>query len=284
MADKPAFDYFRDQLIALVGFDPVDDASLIADLYQASTPYYAEGADENIIPTLIASSPNAPESFKKYLGEFQNVRKLDVGVTTLGDFVASRNAYKALLRSYGLDELANNSTADKFMLNQVSYNEATQRLNVAFSAVNNADEALKAQLKQFYPSLNPTDIAKTILGVGKTVDELKQQIGTAEIKAEAATAGIQSTLSAEELYKQGVTRQGARAGFQELAQSLGTTTAAAQRAGISTQDLQTELEKENLLGLASQRRKRIQRAEQNIFSGQAGTANVSLGQSSVGKF
>lgn len=282
--DRPAFEIFRDQLVSLVGFDATDDAQLIQDLYAASTPYYAEGIDTQVIPTLIAGSSNAPASYQKYLGDFQKIRKLDIGVTSLGDFVATRNAYKQLMKDYGLTDLANNDTADKFMMNQVSYNEAAQRLNVAFNAVNNADAALKAQLQAYYPSLNPTDIAKTILGVGKTVDELKTQIGTAEIKAEQATAGVQSTLSAEELYKQGVTRAGARAGYQELAQSLQPTTAAAERAGISTEQLQTELEKENLLGLASQRRKKIQKAEQNLFSGQSGTANISLGQSSVGRF
>jgi len=192
--------------------------------------------------------------------------------------------YRNLLKQYGLSELATNENADQFLLNDVSPQEAADRMQIAYNTVRNADEALKQQLKTYFPSISDKDLVANILGVGKTTQELQQQINVAGIKAEAATAGISSVIGAEELAKQGVTREAARAGFQKTAQEVTGLTAAGMRAGIDVNQLQKELEQENLLGMDSARRKRIQQAEANLFSGAAGVGTPSLGGGMAGTF
>lgn len=255
------------------------------DVFNAalSANYIAEGVDPGDILDLMTVNKNAPESYTNFITNFKEIKTKRPEITTIAEWMSARSQYKYYLQSFGLGDIATNEYADQFLNNGVSVNEAVDRLNTAYYAVLNADSALKDQLKTYFPSVTNADLVKNILGVGKTTEELKKQIGMAGIQAEAATAGLTSTLNASELYAQGVTRESARKGFQTIAQSGKAIEQAASRAGLDTQGLQTELEKEQLLGLASQRRKQAQTAEQNIFSGQSGTAaNISLNKSSAG--
>lgn len=281
---KPAYEVFRDILVSLVGFDPNTDEQMIRDIYSASDIYFADRIDASAIPTLMAGSPNAPQSYKDYLGKYQAIKNKDTGITTIADFVGARNQYKQLLRMYGLTDIATNDSADKFLESGVSADEAAARMQVAYNAVVYADSALKEQLKTFYPSLTDKDIVANILGVGKSVAELQQQINVAGIKAEEATAGLQSTIGAEELAKQGITRAEARTGFQNVAGSLAGAQAAAQRAGQDASTIQTELEKEQLLGLRSKRRAQLAAREQAMMAGQSGAGQTALSKTSIGKF
>ena len=244
--------------------------------------YTTEGVDPGDVLDLMTVSKTIPESYNNFIANFKEIKTKRPEITTVAEWMNARKQYKYYLQSFGLGDIATNEYADQFLNNGVSVNEAVDRLNTAYYAVINADSALKEQLKTYFPSVTNADLVKNILGVGKTTEELKKQIGMAGIQAEAATAGVTSVLGAQELYAQGVTREAARKGFQTIAQSGKAIEQAASRAGIDTQGLQTELEKEQLLGLASQRRKQAQTAEQNIFSGQSGTANISLGKTSAG--
>lgn len=279
MENKMTIETFM-QYAALTGIPE----NIARDIFNASETYRAEGIGYGDILDLMTVSKDAPESYKNFITAFKEIKTKRPEITTIAEWMDARKQYKYYLQSFGLGDIATNEYADQFLNNGVSVNEAVDRLNAAYYAVVNADSALKEQLKTYFPNVSNADLVKNILGVGKTTEELKKQIGMAGIQAEAATAGITSVLGAQELYSQGVTREQARQGFQTLAQTGKAIEQAATRAGISTQDLQTELEKEQLLGLASQRRKQAQTAEQNIFSGQSGTANISLNKSSAGAF
>ena len=281
---KPAYEVFRDLMVSFVGFDLATDEQIIRDIYGASDIYFADNINAEVIPTLLAGSPTAPKSYQDYLGKYQAIKATDTGITTVADFVGARNEYKKLLRLYGLADIANNDSADKFLMNGVSADEAGVRMQVAYNAVVYADSELKKQLKTFYPSLTDKDIVANILGVGKSVAELQQQISIAGIKAEESTAGLQSTLNAAELVNQGVTRAEARTGFQNVAGSLAGAQAAATRAGQDATTIQTELEKEQLLGMKPKRRAQLAAREQGLMAGQSGAGQTALSKSSVGKF
>lgn len=276
----PAFETFL-AYARLAGFD---DDNMIRDIYQAADPFFADGVSAGDILDLMAASGTAPKSYQDYISKFNIIKQGTTGITTVREWNQSRAVYRNLLKQYGLSELATNDNADQFLLNDVSPQEAADRMQVAYNSVRNADEALKQQLKTYFPSVSDKDLVANILGVGKTVQELQQQINVAGIKAEAATAGISSVIGAEELAKQGVTREAARAGFQKTAQEVSGLSAAGMRAGIDVNQLQKELEQENLLGMASARRKKIQQAEANLFSGAAGVGTPSLGSGAAGTF
>ena len=276
-----AFDVFRDIITSLLG---ITDAGMLQDIYKASEKYLAEGISTSLIPDLLAGSPDAPASFKAFLGDFNNIKQLGVGVTTIAEFTRARNEYKSLMRYYGLSEYSSDASADKFLMNKVSVNEAAARMDAAYNAIKYADEALKTQLKTYFPSLTDKDIVANILGVGQTVAELQKKIGVSGIRAEAATAGLTGRLSAEELFAQGVSRQEARRGYQEVKAQKPLAEAAASRAQEAPSTVQTELEKESLLGLRSRRRAQLAAREQAYFAGKSGTGNISLGGSTSGAF
>jgi len=277
---KPAYETFL-AYARLAGFD---NEQMIRDIYGAADPFFADGVSAGDILDLMAVSGTAPQSYQNYMTKFTQIKQGTTGITTVREWNQARSVYRNLLAQYGLSSLATNENADQFLLNDVSPDEAANRMQIAYNAVNNADEALKKQLKEYFPSVSNQDLVASILGVGKTAAELQKQINVAGIKAEAATAGITTAIGAEELAKQGVSREQARAGFQRTAAEIGSYTAAAQRAGISVDQLQKELESENLLGLASQRRAKIAKAEENLFLGAAGTTSTSLAKAQTGKF
>ena len=278
-----SYQTFRDILVSLVGFSAEDEV-LLRDIWNSSEGYISEGVDLGLIPDVLAGSTNAPQSYKNYLANFDKIKGNTTGITTIAELNQARESYKTLLSYYGMTDIANNSTADQFLIGNISPQEAADRMQTAFNAVKYADAALKEQLKTFYPSLTDTDIAKTILGVGKTVGQLEQELNVAGIKAESATAGLQSTLDATQLAAQGVTRAEARTGFQNVAGSLANAQAAATRAGQDASTIQTELESEQLLGMKSKRRAQLAAREQGLMAGQSGAGQSALSKSSVGKF
>ena len=278
-----SYNVFRDILVSLVGFS-AEDENLIRDIWNSSEGYISEGVDLGLIPDVLAGSNTAPQSYKTYLANFDKIKGNTTGITTIAELNQARKSYKQLLSYYGMNDIANNSTADQFLVGNISPQEAADRMQTAFNAVKYADTALKEQLKTFYPSLTDTDIAKTILGVGKTVGQLEQELKVSGIKAESATAGLQSTLNATELANQGVTRAEARTGFQNVAGSLAGAQGAATRAGQDATTIQTELEKEQLLGMKSKRRAQLAAREQGLMAGQSGAGQTALSKNSIGKF
>lgn len=278
-----SYQTFRDILVSLVGFS-AEDENLLRDIWNSSEGYISEGVDLGLIPDVLAGSTAAPQSYKNYLANFDKIKGNTTGITTIAELNQARKSYKQLLSYYGMNDIANNSTADQFLVGNISPQEAADRMQTAFNAVKYADAALKEQLKTFYPSLTDTDIAKTILGVGKTVGQLEQELKVAGIGAAAATAGITSTIGAQELAAQGVTRQQAQQGFANVADSLANAQGAAIRAGQDASTIQTELEKEQLLGLRSKRRAQLAAREQGLMAGQSGAGQTGLSKSSVGKF
>ena len=279
-SSKPSFDTFL-AYAKMAGFG---DDKMIRDIYQAADPFFADNVSAGDILDLMAASGTAPQSYQTYIAKFNQIKQGTTGVTTVAEWNQARSQYRSLLSRFGLNSLATNDSADQFLLNDVSPTEAADRMQTAYNAIEYADEALKKQLKTFFPSVSKQDLVASILGVGKSAADLQQQINVAGIKAEEATAGITSAIGAEELAKQGVTRQAARAGLQQTAAEIGSYEAAAARAGITTSQLQKELEQENLLGMASARRKRIAQAEANLMSGQSGVGTPSLGSAAAGAF
>lgn len=277
---KYSIDVFRDYA-RLVGFE---DDKLINDIFNASENYLAEGIDYGDALDLLAVSDKAPESYKKFLTNFEAVKQANPGeITTVAEYMSARQQYKGLMKDYGLTEVATDDSADKFLLNSVSAREARDRIDYAYNAILNADEQLKTQLKTFYPSLATSDLVASVLGVGKTVEELQKTVAKAGIQAGAAQAGLQAQ-SVDELQRAGVSREQAAAGFSNIKSGLQSVGAAAARAGTDVQGLQKELEAEQFLGMASQRRKKLAAREQAMLSGQSGTMTGSLSRQVSGSF
>lgn len=276
--NKDTFSMLLKQYLFMDNTDPMTQA-IIDEFWTAyDTKFKNESIPVSDLPDLIINTQYAPK-FSNYYRAYIDIRRDKnnvTGITSLAQFNQARMQYKQLLKAYGLNDLANNTNADKFLVNNISAEEAATRLQAAYNTINTADYYLKKQLGML--GIQDSELAQALLMGKEGALQLQNKIAVANINAAQEETGYASAFTPRILaLSEGVTRQQARTAFAKTKAELGGYTAAASRAGISTQDLKRELEGENLLGMASQRRKRIQTAEQNLFSGTSGTFAGSLG-------
>jgi hypothetical protein len=234
------------------------------------------------IPDLLVSTNKAPifnAKYKTYIDLRKNPNNA-TGITSLAEFNAARKEYKNLLSFYNLKDIANDETVDQFLSNNVSLSEAGARMQAAYDAIKTADTFLKEQLGQY--NLQDKDIVKALLLGKEGAIELQDKINTANILAAQSQVGLTSALGAEQLARQGVTRSQAAQGLSVTQAQLPGYEAEAQRQGQDSKTIQSELEKENILGMASQRRKKLQQSGAARFSGTSGTMQSSLGKNALG--
>ena len=234
------------------------------------------------IPDLLVSTNKAPTfnaKYKTYIDLRKNPNNA-TGITSLAEFNQARKEYKNLLSYYNLKDMANDETVDQFLSNNVSLAEASARMQAAYDAIKTADTFLKEQLGQY--NLQDKDIAKALLLGKEGAIELQDKIKTANVLAAQSQVGLTSQLGAQELARQGVTRSQAAQGLAATKSQLAGYQAEATRQGQDATTIQSELEKENILGLASQRRKKLQQSGASTFSGRSGTMQTSLNKSALG--
>lgn len=217
-------------------------------------------------------------------------RALGLAAFTEGEYLSAENVYSELLRSTGLESIANRKTFASLIGGAVSVAEAQDRIENVFSRIDNAGEDLKQQLGQYFsqygvsdPAKQRADIAAAILGGPETAQTLQRQLQKAELRAGAARARFEVTEQrVEQLQKQlesaGVSDvySTAKAGFSTLSETQPLTETLAERYKVGTEGLVQELEQEAFFGLQSQRRKKLQEQEKATFAGQSGTTQVSL--------
>jgi hypothetical protein len=227
------------------------------------------------------------EAYKKaFAGDIAAGRK--AAAPTPSDYINFEKRYQDVLTRYGLGELANRDTYAKLIGGDVSVAEMTDRVANVYDRVMNADDVLKQQLTQYFPTFGATDFARTLLTGTTPADmagQLQRKLAAAEISSEAARAGLTTGVErAQELQAMGISRGIARTGYSRIAEQK---TGLEKLSGIYNQDIsdiQTELEAEQFQGLASQRRKRLEQQEQGMFAGRSGTSQTSLSQGTAGTF
>lgn len=260
----------------------------LSELYAVSKKYLKDGFKNADIPDLVLSDKNSPASFKaRFAGIIELKKKRDAGenishIPTVAEYSAVAKLMKNELNKNGLNGLANDSMIAKIIGNDVDAQELSDRLNNAFSAIDNADSFLKQQLADTYPTLSREDLAGALLTGAAGAVELKKKIDVAGIKASAAEFGLQNQASAEELYKMGVTRADARKGYAQTQQEISGLQAAQEQFG-KTADIATELEKVNVTGGTSSEVKRLKSQARGRFQGTTGISAASLAKSKVGQ-
>jgi hypothetical protein len=268
-------------LMQLVGITSTAIAEEIWSAY-FNSEYYGTEVDASLIPDLLVGTGKTP-LFDAEFGAFLKIKKDPnnvTGITTLAEFMNARKEYKSLFAFYGLADLATNANADRLIEGNVSILEAQSRMNVAYDAINNADSILRSQLGSL--NLSGSDLARALLLGKEAAGQLQDKIRTANILAAQVEADFTSLVGAEELARQGVSREQARQGLSITKLQTPGYTSEAQKQGISTGDLQKELEQENIQGLASARRRRIQQGAVARFSGQSGAVTQSLSKRTAG--
>lgn len=208
--------------------------------------------------------------------------------------------YREVVAKYALNEkFLTSDSLKKYIKNNVSVSELDERANAARLKSVNADKSYTDALMQLGYIKAPTDLTDFFLNPDIGKEALEQNRVTAAFSAEAvrrAQQGIKFDATRFKEISAGLLGKGlneaqvgamAATGFETIGEQLAPTTKLAQMyeklPASDVMDIQKELEAEQFLGTASQRRKRVAQREVVEFMKSSGTARgVSLGRGAAG--
>lgn len=254
-----------------------EDADFINQALAAAEPDIVLGLQPETILLRMENYDDPNSLFSRRFTGNVKLRKEGIEPLSPAEYLQQESRYREVLSTRGLGELASRSTFGDLIGNQVSPFELEDRVTKVFDVYDSADAGLKTELQstlKLDPLTTRTSVAKALLLGDKGATELQRQVRTAEVGVEARARGLQTT-SAEELARMGVTREQARAGFEQIALTQPRLTQLSEMYTGATPDaagLQQELEREQFQGMQSQRRRRLAEQETAAFMGQSGTA------------
>jgi hypothetical protein len=242
-----------------------------------------DGATEATITLELQESDEYRQRFKAN----DERRKRGLQVLSPADYLNLEDGYRQVLRTYGLKEFDTDDYVSKFIANDVSATELSNRVVTAVQRVQNADPAVINQLKDYY-GITSDRLVAYVLDPQQQFQKIERQVAAAEIGVAAGRQGLTAGVSvAEQLAAQGVTEAEARKGYATIADILPT---AEKLSGIYGTTLdsygqsQAEQEVFNSLASAQRKRQKLTAREVAAFSGASGTNRTSLTTSSVGQF
>jgi LysM repeat protein len=272
----------------------------IGDLTAAITDAVIKGYSADTINLMMQDPKGTDPLAVAFQTRFPaNKARLAAGkpVLSAAEYLAAERSYSQVLQSYGVASLATKDKMNSFITNDISAAEVSDRVGLAITRVKNADADTKAALALYYPMLNQSDIVGAVLDPAEGLPALQRKVQMAEIGGAALAQGLKTVDAAgkltgidikmgqEALANLGVTKEQARAGFQQVAE---VTPRAEFLSSISTGEdyNQLQAEQEAFQGLASAKRARVALTEQEKarFGGSSGTSKTSLGQTSRGAF
>lgn len=258
-----------------------EDAALIAQLGGFIDQQILDGRSGEEIQLNIRQT----EAWKKRFAGNELLRQAGLPEFSASEYLQAEKTYAQILSNSGLGDLSRRETFTSLIGGNISATELQDRIFGAYDRVINADEELAKELSKLreFGGLTNADLAKSLLLGKDGAAVLQRKIAAAEITSEASRRGLRSELGANELLSLGVNRAEAAAGFEKVAQATAGLTQLANIYGSQTEGLQKELEQEQFTGLQSQRRKRLARQELSSFSGQSGSASVSLQRDRAGQ-
>lgn len=275
-----ATDVYTSVFASLTGLDAKKEP-WITKLWDVAKPYVNSGqvrSDDPILFDIILADQNAPEEFKQRFAAITALKSKPNAsfVPTVAQYIQMENTYKATLDSVGLGDIASNDQIAKYIENEVSVNELSNRIEKAFVAIDNADELTKGVLAERFPGITRQDIAKGLLLGKDSAYEINKKIVGGQIAAEAKRAGITPALSEQEIAAQGLSQSEVRKAFSGVAQQQQGIAQAAQTFRQGQQGLQTELQQEQFGIKSSDRVKALRSQARAEFAGSSGVQTGSL--------
>jgi len=266
--------------------------SLIPDIKKFMTEGYSSEEASLLLPTT--------EAYKTRFAGNEGRKAKGLTVYNPAQYLAAEQTYRDLFSQYNLGELANQNTYTALIGGAVSLDEAKARLDNVFTKIDNAPDALKTQLSNYFggygvgdPTKQRSQIALALMQGTEGISQLDTNLRKAQIRTGAAMSKVNvAEENVSQLEKQ-LTTAGmsteqignlAKEAYANIAEVQPTTEKLAQIYGEDTSMLSNELQQEAFFGLASQRRKKLQEREKSTFGGQAGTSTASLAQKSTGAF
>jgi hypothetical protein len=242
-----------------------------------------DGATESTITLDLQETEEYQMRFKA------NQERIKKGLQVLNpaEYLNLEDGYRQVLRAYGLKEFDTDDYVSKFIANDVSAAELSNRVVTAVQRVQNADPALIKQLDEFY-GIKSSGLVAYVLDPNQQFQKIERQIAAGEIGVAAQRQGLQAGVQvAEQLAAQGITEAEARRGYATIADILPTAEKLSDIYGTTLDPYgQSEGEQEvfNQLASAQRKRQRLTAREVAAFSGAAGVNRTSLTTPTAGQY
>jgi len=205
---QSAFDVIRDLL----------DTYGLSELANFVGNYIVEQdvIDENVLIGQIRQT----DEYRTRFAANEARRKAGLNVLSEGEYIALENTYRQYMRASGLPSgfYDTNEDFQNLLANDVSPGELAERINQGYEAIQFADPQVIQQMQNLY-GVSEGDLAAYFLDPEKATPVLLQRAKAAQIAGGAAQAGQGiSVTEAEQLAREGITQQQARAGFAAIAE------------------------------------------------------------------
>ena len=211
-----------------------------------------------------------------------NTLRQQAGLNVLdpATYLALENQYTGILQSAGVPASFYNSAKalGNIIGNDISASELQTRAQLAVASVQNADPYYTQTLQNYY-GLKQGDMVAHLLDPKAALPLLQEQVGSAQIGAEAARQGLAETVAnTQYLYGAGVTQAQAQAGYKAVAEVMPAATKLQGIYGAQTGGTynQSTAEQQYLLnsGAATLEQRKLNQLEQAQFSGQSGVTTA----------
>ena len=281
-----------DQALEQKMADRIATSQMLADRFQkynltSLAPKIKELAINGANEATIMLELQETEEYKQRFKANQERIKKNLAVLDPGTYLRVEDGYRQVLRSYGLNQFDTDDYVSKFIANDMSPTDLSNRVVTAVQRVQNADPALIKQLNDFY-GINSQGLLAYVLDPEQEFPKIERQIAAGEIGVAAGRQGLQVGVSvAEQLAAQGISEAEARKGYATVADILPTSEKLSDIYGTTLDSYrQSEAEQEVFNSLASAQRKRQKLTAREVaaFSGSAGAAKTSLTSPRVGQY
>ena len=242
-----------------------------------------EGATEATITFALQES----EDYKRRFAANEVRAKKGLQVLDPASYLNAEDRYRQYLRDYGLKQFDTDDYVRKFIENDTSVAELSNRINIAATRIQNADPSVKAMLRDYY-KLDDTQLLAYVLDPESQIAEVQRRATAGEIGAAAGMQGIRTGVDvAEQLARQGVDQQAAQRGYSTIADVLPT---AEKLSGIYGTTMpgyglaDAEQDVFNTLASAQRKRKNLIGREIAEFGGASGLSRTALDRQTGGTY
>lgn len=263
---------------------------LAAELEKIRREYpEANSAD---LMTLLQFDPRYNAKFNERFAANADRQKAGLKVLSPATYLEMEQGYKKAFAQYNLPTFNNQAYYNKLIAGDVAVTELSDRITMAYDRVLN-DTAVSDAFKKFYPSLTTTDIVTGMLDPVNQFPALERKVKAAEVGGAALKQNLaatelastedqskvgysnvtRSTLGADVIAQEGITKAQAQAGYANIAMELPTAEKLSSiYAGQTEQYGRLQAEQAQFQGLASAKRAKQKLTELEIgtFSGSSG--------------
>ena len=262
-------------------------------LYDVVSKFYRTGSDVDESFNLTLQDARNNPALKPFTDRFKGVYALQdlkltgkpVLVPTIAEYVASQAKMADVLTQANLGSLATDDFTTELISKGNSVTTIAEKIAKVYQRIDMAPKTIKDTLGRYFPTVDRTTLAKTLLTGQKGVDQLVDELEQYEVLAAAEQQGLGAINRiggvdlgrAQEYARSGQTYASLTPQFSKIARALPTTTKLSQISKL--EDIgQVGLEKALISQSAKELEKLQELSEQEEarFAGKAGRAELGL--------